>query len=132
MTNLKIYCITDIPNSNLDKLNLCLAGVGQKNFPHNYITCQNGINIQEKEKYYSELTFHYWFWKNKLMFSDSEWIGFCQKRRFWVNKSKINKQINKNNFDEAFLTEIQKEWENYDSVICKPIFVNNLKKSDND
>ena len=23
-------------------------------------------NIQKKEKYYSELTFHFWFWKNKL------------------------------------------------------------------
>ena len=23
-------------------------------------------NIQKKEKHYSEKTFHYWFWKNKL------------------------------------------------------------------
>ena len=107
---LEIYCVTNKRIKFLETFKYRLAGVGLDNFPDNYIKSNSGDNIFYKEKYYSELTFHYWFWKNKLMFSDSEWIGFCQKRRFWVNKSKINKQINKNNFDEAFLTEIQKEW----------------------
>ena len=127
MTNLKIYCITDIPNSNLDKLNLCLAGVGQKNFPHNYITCQNGINIQEKEKYYSELTFQYWYWKNILNKNSIDWVGFCQKRRFWINKDSIGKKIDPKNFKNHILKEVPKEWNNKNAIICDPIDVNNLK-----
>ena len=125
---LEMYCVTNKRAKFLENFKYKLAGVGLGNFPDNYIKSNNGDNIFYKEKYYSELTFHYWFWKNKLMISDSEWIGFCQKRRFWINKSKIDKPINEKNFDEVFLTEIQKEWENYDSVICKPIFVNKLKK----
>ena len=44
--------------------------------------------FKKKEKYYSELTFHYWFWKNKLKsYRNNDWIGFCQKRRFWLKSS---------------------------------------------
>ena len=85
MKKLKIFCVTNEEIKHLENLNLTLVGVGKKRFKKNYITCLNGKNIQEKEKYYSELTFHYWFWKNKLKnFNDDTWIGFCQKRRFWV------------------------------------------------
>ena len=92
MNKLNIFCVTNIPHEYLNNLNLNLAGVGKKNFPKNYITCKRGKNIQKKEKNYSELTFHYWFWKNYLRkFKSSEWIGFCQKRRFWIKK---NIQIN--------------------------------------
>ena len=66
MSNLITFCVSNIPNSNLEKLDLELVGVGKKKFSNKYISCKNGNNIQNKEKYYSELTFHYWFWKNKL------------------------------------------------------------------
>ena len=46
MTNLKIYCVSDIPIPALEKLDLILAGVGEKKFPNNYISCLDGINIQ--------------------------------------------------------------------------------------
>ena len=39
-------------------------------------------NIYNKEKHYSELAFHYWYWKNKLDINNENWIGFCQRRRF--------------------------------------------------
>ena len=52
-------------------------------------------NIDYKEKYYSELTFHYWFWKNEMKSLDkNNWIGFCQKRRFWIKKDILKKDIN--------------------------------------
>ena len=89
MNNLKIFCVTNLPSSKLEKLNLTLAGVGKNDFSNNYINCKNGDNIEFKEQYYSELTFHYWFWKNKLAeYSDDIWIGFCQKRRFWLKDNK--------------------------------------------
>ena len=35
MTNLKTYCVTNLANSNLEKLELTLVGVGKNNFPLN-------------------------------------------------------------------------------------------------
>ena len=126
--DLEMYCVTNRRVKYLENFKYNLAGVGKDDFPDNYIQSNYKDNIFYKEKFYSELTFHYWFWKNKLKKNENKWIGFCQKRRFWVNKSFDDKKIDINNYQEAFLTQIQKEWENYDSVICKPIYVNNLKK----
>ena len=61
MNKIEIYCVTNIELDYLEKLNLKLAGVGNKKFNKNYISCFEGKNIQHKEKNYSELTFHYWF-----------------------------------------------------------------------
>ena len=67
MTQLKIYCITNIQSEKLEKLGLNLVGVGKNSFNSKYITCEGGDNINSKEKNYSELTSHYWFWKNKMI-----------------------------------------------------------------
>ena len=67
MTNLKIYCVSDKQTKKLEDLKLELVGVGNETFPENYIQCNNGVNIQSKEKHYSELTFHYWLWKMSLI-----------------------------------------------------------------
>jgi len=64
MNNLEIYCVTDKPLKYLEETNYILAAVGKSKFPKNYIKCNHKKNIFSKEKYYSELTFHYWFWKN--------------------------------------------------------------------
>ena len=91
MNKLKIFCVTNEKLNYLENLPLTLVGVGKKKFPKKYINCLKGKNIQNKEKNYSELTFHYWFWKNKLAkFDKNTWIGFSQKRRFWVKNKKKN------------------------------------------
>ena len=89
MSKIEIFCVTNIPQKKLEALNVTLVGVGKNIFPKKYITCLKGKKIQHKEKNYSELTFHYWFWKNKLKnYNKNKWIGFCQKRRFWLIKKK--------------------------------------------
>ena len=89
MDKLKIFCITNKEKPYLEKLDLDLVGVGKENFSKKYIQCLEGDNIQHKEQYYSELTFHYWFWKNQLKtYDENIWIGFCQKRRFWIKEKK--------------------------------------------
>tara|TARA_B100000029_G_scaffold404910_1_gene405053 strand:- start:2594 stop:3391 length:798 start_codon:yes stop_codon:yes gene_type:complete len=127
MNRLNIFCITNIPLEYLNNLKLKLVGVGNKKFPKSYIICKDGKNIQKKEKNYSELTFHYWFWKNKLKnYNKSDWIGFCQKRRFWLQRKariKTIKDLKKN-----ILCRPPKKWNNYDSIICKSIDVSNPKK----
>lgn len=127
MKKLKIFCVTNKEIKYLEKLNLKLAGVGKKKFKKEYISCLNGKNIQKKEKYYSELTFHYWFWKNQLKrFNNDIWIGFCQKRRFWL---KADTSINKfNDLKKNILRVPHKSWKNYESIICKPIELGGPKK----
>ena len=127
MNNLYIFCVTDKPHKHLEALNVNLVGVGKRQFNQKYITCLNGKNIQKKEKYYSELTFHFWFWKNKLKkYKQNDWIGFCQKRRFWTkNSSKVK---NFEDLKKQIITKPKKEWNKYESIICKPIRVDNPKK----
>ena len=125
MKNLEIYCITNKVVNFLDNTNYKIGWVGQEKPPNNYIICNDQDNIFFKEKYYSELTFQYWHWKNKLDLNDNHWIGFCQKRKFWIKKNTKN---NKFNFFNDHLSESQEEWNSYDSVICEPISVNKVKK----
>ena len=63
---IEMYCITHKRVSFLEGLNYVLVNVGADNISKKYLNCDTGNNIIKKEKYYSELTFHYWFWKNKL------------------------------------------------------------------
>ena len=125
--NLKLFCITNIQLNYLEKLPLNLVGVGKKKFSKKYLTCLKGKNIQKKEKNYSELTFHYWFWKNYLnKIGHKTWIGFCQKRRFWVKSSKKIKNLK--DLKRYILKKPDKKWKNYQSIICKPIKVDRPKK----
>ena len=125
--DLDLYCITNKRVSFLEDFSYNLAWVGGEAAPKNYLTCDKNDNIFHKEKYYSELTFQYWYWKNLLNRENSKWIGFCQKRRFWLQKN-ISKKKNEKVFKEELLTIVPSEWNNYDSIICKPINVNKIKK----
>ena len=128
MTNLKIYCVSDKQTKKLEDLKLELVGVGNETFPENYIQCNNGVNIQSKEKHYSELTFHYWLWKNELNnLSKDIWIGFCQKRRFWI-KDPTTKMNNIKDLSDNLLRKIPEDFEEYDAFICEPISVSPAKK----
>ena len=119
MSNLEIYCVTDKEVPFLEESNYKLAGVGRNSFSEKYLRCDNKDNIFYKEKNYSELTFHYWFWKNQLNLSDDDdWIGFCQKRRFWLSSKNVNKN---ENISDILLKSVPNDWNNYESVLCEPV-----------
>jgi len=128
MTNFEIYCITNKILPYLENFSYNLCGAGKANFPNNYMKCDYGDNIFEKEKYYSELTFQYWYWKNKLDTNNNNWIGFCQKRRFWIKKTSVGQPINIENFKNHFLSDPPSEWNDFDAIVCDPIPVNKIKK----
>ena len=128
MVNLKIFCVTNKEVNLLEKTNYLIGWVGTEKPPKNYLVSNTQDNIFFKEKYYSELTFHYWYWKNKLDLKHENWIGFCQKRRFWLKKKLIHAKIDKSNFSDCILQDVPNEWDNFDSIICDPIFVNKVKK----
>ena len=128
MEKLDIFCFTHIPSAKLEKIGYQMGGIKKKDFPKNYLTCDEGINIIEKEKYYSEYVFHYWFWKNKLKSYDKDsWIGFCQKRRFWLQQSTTNDPSNFDNLNKLVLKKIPGEWKNYNSVIQPPMLLKEKK-----
>ena len=78
--NLEIFFVTNKKISHIEKINYQIACVGKVNSSDNYLKCDTKDNIFYKEKYYSELTFHYWYWKNLIKFNNNNWVGFCQKR----------------------------------------------------
>lgn len=125
---MKIFCITNKKIPDLEKTNLILAGVGQDDFPKNYLTCKSGESIHFKEKYYSELTFQYWYWKNLLKNETSDWVGFCQKRRFWIKKDSSNLKIDFDNLDEHLLKYPCSNWGGYEAIICRPLKISGAKK----
>jgi hypothetical protein len=128
MNNLTIYCITNKVVPLLEKTNYNIGWVGKEIPPSNYISCNSGDNIFYKEQYYSELTFQYWYWKNKLNINNKNWIGFCQRRRFWIDKNFSKKKIDTTNFLDCILKEVPSHQEEYESIICDPISVNKVKK----
>ena len=128
MEKLELYCVTNKPLPYLEKFIYHLSAVGNEKFSDQYLRCNNGDNIFEKEKYYSELTFQYWYWKNRLNLDNNNWVGFCQKRRFWIKKNSLNKQMDKSNFETHALVDVPEEWKDYEAIICNSINVNGVKK----
>jgi len=138
---MKIYCITHKPIKNIEKTGLIPAGVGKNSFPPNYIKENSGNNIADKNFCYSETSFHYWIWKNLLpKLNEDEWIGTCQYRRYFVKKEYEEKIQYDNrqqglyalnsveNLKSILQLEPEKEWYNYDVILCKPWSVSNVKK----
>lgn len=128
LKKLNLYCVTNKIVPYLEKTNLNLAGVGKTKFPKKYIRSDTKDNIYYKEKYYSELTFHYWYWKNLMDLSDNNWHGFSQRRRHWIKNTSQNSIININNLSKHILEYPENDWENFESLICEPIHVNKVKK----
>ena len=127
-SKLKIFCVTNKELEFLEKTNYQLAGVGKHKFNINYLKSDTDKNIFYKEQHYSELVFHYWFWKNQLKnYADDVWIGFCQKRRFWLSNTN-KKIISENNLIDSLLHEVPSAWHNFDSILCEPISVSNPKR----
>ena len=129
MSKLEMYCVTNKRLKFLESSNYNLSWVGLEECPENYIKSNSKINIFQKEKYYSELTFHYWYWKNLLNLNSDNWVGFCQKRRFW-SKSKHNEKkiYDSSNISQSILVEPYSEWKDFEAILCEPIKINNVKK----
>ena len=85
---INIYCISADENdlTLIENLNYIPVGLGNSNFSDKWMRDNKGENISSKNKWYGELTFHYYFWKNLLNKSpDNIWIGFCADRHICFN-----------------------------------------------
>ncbi len=124
-----MFCICLEPNhyNFIKELGYIPVGLGEKIFNNDWFSDKSGTNISEKNKYYGEYTYHYWIWKNYLEKLDDGWIGFCQYRKFWSLEEHKNKDINFNNLNSKILKEIPKEFDNYETILGTPFFVNQFK-----
>ena len=123
-----MYCLSLQPNhlKIIKEFNYIPVGLGDNNFSTEWLRDNTGENISHKNKYYGEYTFHYWLWKNHLSKMDSEWIGFCQYRKFWSTIGE-NKSISLEALKSLILNEIPEEYQNCDVILGESMLINQLK-----
>jgi len=137
MKNLSMFCLSLYGEhlNNLKKINYIPVGLGENNFNNEWLRDNTKQNISNKNKYYGEYTFHYWFWKNMIdEISDKNWIGFCAYRRYWANhnnmkSNELNKIINNQNFREHILQDVKNDWSNYETILGERIPFGKIKLS---
>ena len=137
MKNLSMFCLSLYGKhlNNLKKINYIPVGLGENNFNNQWLRDNTKQNISNKNKYYGEYTFHYWFWKNMIdEISDKNWIGFCAYRRYWANhnnmkSNELNKIINNQNFQEHVLQDVKNDWSNYETILGESIPFGKIKLS---
>ena len=111
----------------MDKINYIPVGLGDGEFPKNWITDNTGDNISKKNKYYDMYTFHYWLWKNKLSSLDNnKWICFSNYRRFWKN---IENKDSLGDLKNKIIQNIPSEWDNYETVLTEATDLRKFKLS---
>ena len=137
MKNLSMFCLSLYGKhlNNLKKINYIPVGLGENNFNNQWLRDNTKQNISNKNKYYGEYTFHYWFWKNMIdEISDKNWIGFCAYRRYWANSNnmksnELNKIINNQNFREHVLQDVKNDWSNYETILGESMPFGKIKLS---
>ncbi|MCQ2217116.1 MAG: DUF4422 domain-containing protein [Paludibacteraceae bacterium] len=85
MSKVKIFVAchkaAEVPND--DVYTPIHVGKSISNLNLGHIGDDTGDNISAKNSTYSEMTAHYWVWKN-LKKEDAEYVGFCHYRRFFI------------------------------------------------
>ena len=124
-----MFCTTLEPDHYefIKKLGYIPVGLGEKNFIGDWFRDNSGPNISKKNKNYAECTYHYWFWKNHLDKHDDEWIGFCHYRKFWSLERYNPEDINFNSLDELVLKKIPEKYQEYETILGEPFFVNQFR-----
>lgn len=124
-----MYCLTLEPSHYkfIKDLGYIPVGLGEKDFSEDWFTDKPGKSISKKNKNYGEYTYHYWFWKNYLDKLEDGWIGFCQYRKFWSLENHKTGDINFNSLGSQVLKEIPLSFEQYETILGVPIFINQLK-----
>jgi len=128
MKNLSFFCLTLNPNHEKKILDLGYipVGLGNKIFSENFFKDKDQNNIAHKNPYYGEYTFHYWLWKNYINEINTEWVGFCQYRKFFVQNVNVNlekfESLKKN-----IITHIPENLNNFDCILSEQFSVENFK-----
>ena len=131
MNNILIFCLTLKPEHEkiIKKLSLIPVGLGKSNFSSNFFTDKTGDNIAQKNPFYGEYTFHYWIWKNYLNKINTDWVGFCQYRKFFVKESIDKKNLNFEKLKKNLFIEVDSLNNDVGCVLGNRFSVENYKLS---
>ncbi len=131
MKNTSIFCLTLDPEHEkiIRNLNYLPVGLGEKRFSENCFNDKTGLNISSKNPFYGEYTFHYWIWKNYLNRIETEWIGFCQYRKFFIKHNNNDIRLEFKIFKNLIFDKIKIEDENFDCILGEKFSVENFKLS---
>ena len=130
--SLKIFCFSIKKLKLLNKLPSYIVpfGLGDNDYPNNWLNEKTGENILHLNKFYGEATGMYWLWKNYLSnFKENDWIGFCQYRKFFV-KNKIDlEDLKFEDLKNNIIKDDEKLDEKFDCILGTQFSVENFKFS---
>ena len=123
-----MFCLTLKPEheSLIRLLNYIPVGLGNNKFSNNFLNDKSGVNISDKNTYYGEYTFHYWIWKNYLNQIKTEWVGFCQYRKFFFTELYDESNITFDKIKKFAIKEVKNSKE-FDCILGNQFYVNNYK-----
>ena len=129
MKNLSMYCLTLKPEheEKIEALTYIPVGLGDKKFSNTTFSDKSGENISKKNPYYGEYTFHYWLWKNYLDKINTEWVGFCQYRKFFIEKESDINFSDFNLLKNKVVRYIPEDLNNIDCIMGEQFSVTNFK-----
>lgn len=124
---LKIFCMTVKSLKVLEKLPKYIVpfGLGNFKYPNNWLTENKGENISNLNNFYGEVSGMYWLWKNYMNnFKNTDWIGFCQYRRLWLNSLFETKQkTNLSSLYSNLLNPDNKIFSSCDAILLQPTII---------
>ena len=131
MNTITFYCLTLNPDHEeiIKKLSYIPVGLGDKKFSAECFSDKTGVNISDKNSFYGEYTFHYWLWKNYLDSIQTEWVGFCQYRKFFAKNKIVTKNLSFNDLKDLVVTEINNQPTNVECILGDKFSVSNYKFS---
>tara|TARA_B100000963_G_scaffold319802_1_gene301947 strand:+ start:11709 stop:12530 length:822 start_codon:yes stop_codon:yes gene_type:complete len=131
MNDVSIFCLTLDPEHEkiIESLSYKPVGLGIKKFSTNCFGDKTGENISKKNPFYGEYTFHYWIWKNYLKNIETDWVGFCQYRKFFAIKETHDQNLSFSSFNEIIVKNIDKKYNSYDCILGNQFSVQNFKLS---
>ena len=126
-----MFCLTLDPAHEdiINDLSYIPVGLGEKIFSKGCMSDKTDLNISHKNPYYGEYTFHYWIWKNYLDKIKTNWVGFCQYRKFFVKNKIEAKNLNFENFKKILIVDIDDSLKKYDCILGNKFTVKNYKFS---
>ncbi|OUW67498.1 MAG: hypothetical protein CBD62_03270 [Candidatus Pelagibacter sp. TMED202] len=129
MNNLRMFCLSLNPDhlKLIKKINYTPVGLGEANFSEEWMSDKNGNNISSKNQNYGEYTFHYWLWKNYLDQINSDWVGFCQYRKFFLQRHINQKDISFNALDQNLVKSIPSKLTKIDCILGEKSPVDNYR-----
>ena len=130
MNNISNFCLTLNPDheDKIKMLSYIPVGLGDKVFSKNCLSDKLGQTISHKNPFYGEYTFHYWIWKNYLKDIKTDWVGFCQYRKFFIKEDNFSKLDTFEDLSKSVIKYIEPN-SNFDCILGIKSSVENYKLS---